>query len=157
MIENFRTLENLVVYSYIHHVSTSYYGWIWNWSKSLVCVVVVLKATLVFIYGPFLRTRIWIMTRIKLNITTRHWLRKCCTRIKHKLYLHSQFLDIWLFKIIKFFHPHTLKTKHKKNRTIKPNAYLGFTAGFHKITLSIFTISYICIMYHSASWSGAEI
>ena len=41
----------------VYQVSTFYY--VWNWSKSLVWwVVVVLKATLLFIFGPNLRTRI---------------------------------------------------------------------------------------------------
>ena len=42
---------------FLYQVSTFYY--VWNWSKSLLLwyVVVVLKATLVFIFGPNLKTK----------------------------------------------------------------------------------------------------
>ena len=50
----------------VYQVSTFYY--VWNWSKSLLWwVVVVLKATLVFIFGPNLRIQIWTLTWTKLN------------------------------------------------------------------------------------------
>ena len=49
----------------IYQASTSYY---WYWSKSLVCwVVVMLKTTLVFIFGPNLNTMTLLLPRPKLN------------------------------------------------------------------------------------------